>query len=180
MVVHHAATIALLAVSFYYSFLRVGAVIEVLHDACDVWMEAAKLCNYAGLQGGATALFVIFVASWLLLRMIAFPLIVIRSTSVEAAAVLLHGYGSTPANRAIWASFNLLLILLLALHFYWFWFIVGIAVRSIRSGVNDSREAAEEEEEVPIAQEVKMGDSSPRRSIDRRTPPGNGAARKRR
>jgi len=147
MVVHHAATLALLAVSFYFSFLRVGAVIEVLHDACDVWMEAAKLCNYAGLQSSATALFVVFVAAWLLLRMLAFPLVVIRSTSVEAAAVLLDGYGSTAANRTIWAAFNALLLLLLALHFYWFWFIAGIAVRAIRAPIADSREDEGSDEE---------------------------------
>ena len=158
MLVHHGATISLLAVSFYYSFLRVGAVIEVLHDACDVWMEAAKLCNYAGLQGFATALFVIFVAAWLLLRMVAFPLVVIRSTSVEAAAVLLHGYGSTAANRLIWASFNGLLLVLLALHFYWFWFIAGIAVRAVCAPIADLREEEEHDD----------GPGSPGRSADKK------------
>ena len=159
-VVHHLATLALLAISFHWSFLRVGSVIMLLHDACDVWMEAAKLCNYAGLQGFATALFVIFVASWLLLRMVAFPLVVIRSTSVEAAAVLLDGYGSTPANRIIWASFNLLLLLLLALHFYWFWFIAGIAIRAIRAPIQDAREEEEAEEDKGPSPTKERGGAS--------------------
>jgi ceramide synthetase len=155
MLLHHAATFALLAVSFHFSFLRVGAVIEVLHDACDVWMEAAKLCNYARLQAASTLLFVVFVAAWLALRMAYFPLVVIRSTSVEASA-LLEWYGPSPANRAIWAGFNTLLLVLLALHVYWFYFIALIAVRALRAlgSPEDARSDDEEEDEEEEAKQA--------------------------
>jgi len=148
MLLHHAATFALLAVSFHFSFLRVGAVIEVLHDACDVWMEAAKLCNYARLRAASTALFLVFMASWLALRMAYFPFVVIRSTSLEASA-LLEWYGPSAANRAIWAGFNALLLVLQALHVYWFYFIALIAVRALRAsdGPEDVRSDDEEEED---------------------------------
>lgn len=159
MAVHHAATFALLAVSFAFSFLRVGAVIEVLHDACDVWMEAAKLCRYAGARAASTAFFVLFLAAWLALRMAYFPLVVIRSTSVEASA-LLEWYGPSPANRAIWAGFNALLLVLQALHVYWFFFIARIALRALTlpTGVEDVRSDDEEEEEdrAPAGLEKKQ------------------------
>ena len=148
MLLHHAATFALLAVSFYFSFLRVGAVIEVLHDACDVWMEAAKLCNYARLRRSSTALFLVFLASWLALRMAYFPFVVIRSTSLEASA-LLEWYGPSAANRAIWAGFNALLLVLQALHVYWFYFIALIAVRALRAsdGPEDVRSDDDDDED---------------------------------
>ena len=152
MLLHHFATFALLAVSFHFSFLRVGAVIEVLHDACDVWMEAAKLCNYARLRRASTALFLAFLFSWLALRMAYFPFVVIRSTSLEASA-LLEWYGPSAANRAIWAGFNALLLVLQALHVYWFYFIALIAVRALRAsdGPEDVRSDEEEEEQQPTA-----------------------------
>ena len=30
--------------------VQVGCVIMLLHDACDVWMEAAKLAKYANVE----------------------------------------------------------------------------------------------------------------------------------
>lgn len=99
MLAHHGATLALLLVSFAFSFLRVGALIEVLHDACDVWMEGAKLCKYAGFNAWSTAIFVVFLLSWVALRMLLLPLVVIRSTSVETA-VLLAAHGGGAAHVA--------------------------------------------------------------------------------
>ena len=120
----------------------------LLHDACDVWMEAAKLCNYARLRRSSTALFLVFLASWLALRMAYFPFVVIRSTSLEASA-LLEWYGPSAANRAIWAGFNALLLVLQALHVYWFYFIALIAVRALRAsdGPEDVRSDDDEDED---------------------------------
>ena len=43
-------------------------------------MEAAKLAKYAGQEVGASILFGLFALSWLLLRLIFFPFVVIWST----------------------------------------------------------------------------------------------------
>lgn len=145
MVVHHAATLALLSFSFGFAFLRVGALVEVLHDACDVFMEAAKLCKYAGFEAGSTAFFVAFLSAWLALRMAYFPLVIIKSTSVEST-MLFVDYGPSPENVAIWAGFNALLLLLQALHIYWFYFIALIAHGALTSGVKDVRSDDEAEE----------------------------------
>lgn len=128
MVVHHLATLALLVVSFHWSFLRVGAIILLLHDACDVWMEAAKLANYAKITWASSLLFVLFASTWFVLRMLYFPFVVIKSTSAEALALLVR-FGGTELNATIWAMFNVLLLVLLALHVYWFYFILLIALR---------------------------------------------------
>lgn len=51
----------------------------LLHDPSDVFLEAAKLLNYAGLDLPATAAFVGLLCSWLLLRLVLLPFWVIRS-----------------------------------------------------------------------------------------------------
>ncbi len=53
--------------------------IMLLHDPSDIFLEAAKLLNYAGLDLPATAAFAGLLCSWLLLRLVLLPFWVIRS-----------------------------------------------------------------------------------------------------
>jgi len=43
MLVHHLVTIGLISYSIKVNFTRAGAMILLIHDVCDVFMEAAKL-----------------------------------------------------------------------------------------------------------------------------------------
>lgn len=63
-----------------YRFFRIGSIILALHDASDVFMEAAKVFKYSGREFGASVCFAFFAISWLILRLIFFPFWVIRST----------------------------------------------------------------------------------------------------
>lgn len=63
-----------------YRFFRIGAVILALHDASDVFLEAAKVFKYSGSELGASVCFGLFALSWLVLRLIIFPFWVIRSS----------------------------------------------------------------------------------------------------
>ena len=63
-----------------YSFFRVGSIILALHDASDVFMEAAKVFKYSGREFGASVCFGFFAVSWLILRLIFFPFWVIKAT----------------------------------------------------------------------------------------------------
>ena len=60
-------------------YVRVGSLIMLLHDPSDIFLEAAKLLNYAGLDLPATAAFAGLLCSWLVLRLILLPFWVIRS-----------------------------------------------------------------------------------------------------
>lgn len=60
-------------------YARVGSVIMLLHDPSDIFLEAAKLLNYAGLDLPATAAFVGLLCSWMALRLLLLPFWVIRS-----------------------------------------------------------------------------------------------------
>ncbi|KAF8058828.1 ASC1-like protein 3 [Scenedesmus sp. PABB004] len=136
MFAHHVATVVLIAASLHLGFWRVGVVVMVLHDACDVLMEAAKLAKYAAREDAAVGLFAVFVAAWLALRLVAFPLMVLRSSLFELPAVL--GGGPAPA----WLrAFNALLLGLLLLHCYWFGLILRVVWLTLATGAaSDVRE----------------------------------------
>ena len=68
---------------FYAQFCRffqIGSVILALHDASDVFMEAAKVFKYSENELGASVFFGCFAISWLILRLIFFPFWVIKAT----------------------------------------------------------------------------------------------------
>ncbi len=44
--IHHWATVGLLAYSYYVNFTRVGVMILLVHDASDIFLEAAKLARW--------------------------------------------------------------------------------------------------------------------------------------
>jgi hypothetical protein len=63
-----------------YSFFRIGSIILALHDASDVFLEAAKVFKYSGREFCASVFFAFFAISWLVLRLIFYPFWVIRAT----------------------------------------------------------------------------------------------------
>lgn len=116
------------------SFWRVGTVVMALHDANDVLMEAAKLFKYCKKEDISLGLFVAFVVAWLGLRLVCFPLMVIRSTLLELPSVL----GGRPP---IFYMFNSLLIMLFFLHCYWFTLIMRVVWMTLSTGeAQDVRE----------------------------------------
>ena len=42
---HHLVSIALLALSYYSGFIRIGTVILLLHDPADIVLQTAKFLN---------------------------------------------------------------------------------------------------------------------------------------
>lgn len=112
---------------------RVGTVIMLLHDACDVWMEGAKIAKYCGKEGLATVLFGTFTVTWLLLRLILFPFVIIRSTLTESCKVIDWDFE--------YYVFNALLCMLLVLHVNWFRLILRIIWIKLSTGTaHDVRE----------------------------------------
>ncbi|KAK2981677.1 hypothetical protein RJ640_010447 [Escallonia rubra] len=50
-------------------FARVGSVVLALHDASDVFLEVGKMSKYSGAEALASFTFILFVLSWILLRL---------------------------------------------------------------------------------------------------------------
>ncbi|KAL3130443.1 hypothetical protein ABBQ38_008266 [Trebouxia sp. C0009 RCD-2024] len=136
MLLHHTATVVLVALSYYLGFLRVGSMIMLLHDPSDIILEVTKMLNYAEWELSSTVMFVVFMLSWFLTRLVYFPFWIVWSTSFEVEAVL----GFKPH---LYTLFNGLLVTLVVLHIYWFGIICKIALQKVLHGKDmaDVREA---------------------------------------
>ncbi|PIN06055.1 Protein transporter of the TRAM (translocating chain-associating membrane) superfamily [Handroanthus impetiginosus] len=130
MMSHHVVTVILISYSYVTRFFRIGAVILALHDASDVFLEAAKVFKYSGSELGASVCFGLFAVSWLVLRLIFFPFWVIRSSSYHTPAVLIL---SEPYDAALYYLFNTMLLTLLVFHIYWWILICSMIRRQLKN-----------------------------------------------
>ncbi|KAJ4763898.1 LAG1 longevity assurance-like protein [Rhynchospora pubera] len=146
---HHVATAVLIALSYIFRFARVGSVVLAIHDASDVFLEIGKMAKYTHCEWLASFAFLLFVVSWVLLRLICFPFWVIWSTSYEVLLAL------DKERHKFWGPiyyyvFNTLLFALLVLHIYWWVLIYRMLVKQIQSRGRvgeDVRSDSEDEEE---------------------------------
>ena len=136
MMVHHCIAIMIAGGSYACDYTRVGMALMLLHDLNDVIMELAKICVYTRRHQLANALFVLFIAAWVVLRMVAFPAVIIRATMWGVLQVL----AQPPCYRLL----NTLLCLLYCIHVYWFFIILRVAQRMRATGkAEDVREQEE-------------------------------------
>jgi len=63
-----------------FRFARVGSVVLALHDASDVFLEIGKMSKYSGAETMASFAFILFVLSWIILRLIYYPFWILWST----------------------------------------------------------------------------------------------------
>lgn len=150
--VHHIATILLLGFSYGDSFLRIGALVLLTHDAADPWLEATKMTRYCKKIAVCNTLFVIFAFVWIITRCVYFPFWIIYSTLVEGVALV--GFYEA------YYVFNILLITLFALHLFWTYLILRIFVSTVRSGQMDDERSDDEEDEDPRTKTGKKENKS--------------------
>ncbi|XP_047457424.1 ceramide synthase 5-like [Mugil cephalus] len=126
MLVHHLATIVLITFSYANNMLRAGTMVMCLHDASDIFLEAAKLANYAKYQRLCDGLFVVFSISFFITRLVFFPFWIVSSVLFESWEIV--------GPYQAWWLFNGLLLVLQTLHIIWFYLISRIAVKAIFKG----------------------------------------------
>ncbi|KAJ6814265.1 ASC1-like protein 1 [Iris pallida] len=146
---HHVATAILIVLSYIFRFSRVGSVVLALHDASDVFLEIGKMSKYTGCEWLATVSFLLFVASWVLLRLIYFPFWILRSTSYEVLLTL-DKEKHKVEGPIYYYVFNTLLFSLLVLHIYWWVLMYRMLVKQVqaRGHVGDDvRSDSEDEDE---------------------------------
>lgn len=122
--IHHVVTIVLLLVSYIDSTYRFGVVILYLHDCADVWMEAAKIANYAKIQKVCDVLFAVFGVVFITTRLIYYP------TYVAYGYFNYNSYEMGIIHRTMVC----LCYVLLLLHCYWGWLIGKMAYRLLIVG----------------------------------------------
>ncbi|XP_027153041.1 ASC1-like protein [Coffea eugenioides] len=129
---HHIATAILIGLSYICRFARVGSVVLALHDASDIFLEIGKMSKYSGAEALASFSFVIFVLSWIVLRLTYFPFWVLWSTSYEVIQTLdkeRHQF----EGPIYYYIFNSLLFCLLVLHIYWWVLMYRMLVKQIKA-----------------------------------------------
>uniref|UniRef100_UPI003AAF692E ceramide synthase 5-like isoform X2 n=1 Tax=Centroberyx gerrardi TaxID=166262 RepID=UPI003AAF692E len=126
MLVHHLATITLITFSYANNMLRAGTLVMCVHDASDIFLEAAKLANYAKYQRLCDGLFVVFSISFFFTRLVIYPFWIVNSVLFESWEII-GPYQS-------WWLLNGLLLVLQALHVIWFYLIACIAIKAIFKG----------------------------------------------
>ncbi|CAL1381665.1 unnamed protein product [Linum trigynum] len=129
---HHLATLALLVLSYMARFARVGAVVLAIHDATDMFLEAAKMSRYSGFESLSSIFFASFVVVWTMLRIICFPLWILRSTSSEVVASL-DMEKHAVEGPVYYYMFNTLLICLLIVNIYWWKLMIVMVIDQIKA-----------------------------------------------
>ncbi|XP_024018259.1 LAG1 longevity assurance homolog 3 [Morus notabilis] len=129
---HHVATFILLVLSYIFRFARVGSVVLAIHDASDVFLEVGKMSKYSGAEGVASFAFILFVISWVILRLIYYPFWILWSTSYEV--ILTLDKEKHPVEGPIYYYvFNCLLYSLLVVHIYWWVLMYRMLVKQIQA-----------------------------------------------
>ncbi|XP_006647833.1 ASC1-like protein 2 [Oryza brachyantha] len=147
--VHHVASVFLIALSYIFRFARVGSIVLAIHDANDVFLELGKISKYSGYQLLADVSFLAFVCSWAVLRLIYYPFWILWSTSYEVVRFLdkkKHKFD----GPIYYYVFNCLLFSLLVLHIYWWVLMCRMLMKQIQSKGHvgdDVRSDSEGEEE---------------------------------
>ncbi|XP_038996344.1 LAG1 longevity assurance homolog 2-like [Hibiscus syriacus] len=126
MMSHHVITTILISYSYVTSFFRIGSIVLSLHDASDVFLEAAKILKYTGKELGASVCFGLFSNSWLVLRLIIFPFWVIKSSSYDVMEFLRP---SASYPKFLYYFLNTMLLMLLVFHVYWWVLICTMIMR---------------------------------------------------
>lgn len=145
---HHVATAVLIVLSYIFRFSRVGSIVLALHDASDVFLEIGKMSKYTGCEWLATVSFLLFVTSWVLLRLIYFPFWILRSTSYEVLLTLDKEKHKVEGPIHYYV-FNTLLFSLLVLNIYWWVLMYRMLVKQIqaRGRVGDDVRSDSEDED---------------------------------
>ncbi|KAL3538876.1 hypothetical protein ACH5RR_002242 [Cinchona calisaya] len=130
MMSHHVVTVILIGCSYITSFFRIGSIILALHDASDVFMEAAKVFKYSEKEFGASVFFGLFAISWLVLRLVYFPFWVIRASSYYTVECMDL---SDTYHMLMYYVFNTMLLTLLVFHIYWWFLICSMIMRQLKN-----------------------------------------------
>jgi len=152
MFAHHVFTVLLLMISFHQSHMRVGAVVFVLHNISDPFLQLAKLFKYTYDASGkkltildvfSTISFVVFMIMFFLTRLVYYPM-VIHSCHFRGPSFFFDRPHEPLENTLIG-----LLTALVPIHIFWFYLIIKVAQKALKSSVDDVRSDSDDEDSAP-------------------------------
>jgi acyl-CoA-dependent ceramide synthase len=149
MLAHHVITIILMLTSYTFHFTRIGSLIMVLMDCCDIFLPLAKMLRYIGLYTYCDVTFIVFLVAWFITRHVLF-IIAIKSICVDTVRLAWDLWAPDTGNYLfgpIHKGLSVLLVALQIIHIIWFVLICRIAYRVVTGrGASDDRSEDEEEE----------------------------------
>jgi hypothetical protein len=139
LLLHHIVTVSLLAISYVYSYTRVGALIVALHDFGDIFLYGATALNKLGCAGADTAVFAMFAATFAVTRLVVLPRLVhgvlIESLEMVVSHPTFNGWGMYFETALMhWGAFFVMLNTLILLHCFWFTLILRMIYREVFLG----------------------------------------------
>ncbi|XP_043833535.1 ceramide synthase 4-like [Dromiciops gliroides] len=137
-IIHHFVAVTLLYLSYSANFMRIGALVLLLHDVSDVLLEVGKMFNYAKWKRSCDTTFLIFALVFFVSRLVFFPIKVLYNTYYLSRAYFQPYFGFYLCNG--------LLMILQVLHVFWFYLILRMLFKFILVGgvKNDVRSDMEE------------------------------------
>ncbi|KAF9226491.1 longevity-assurance protein [Gyrodon lividus] len=148
MMAHHIITIILMVSSYAYNFTRIGCLIMVLMDCCDIFLPLAKMLRYIAYYTLCDLTFIVFLISWFVTRHVLF-VIVIKSFCVDSIHLVSEMWAPERGNYIsdlTHKAFSVLLVSLQILQIIWFGMICRVAYRVLTGqGASDDRSDEEEE-----------------------------------
>lgn len=159
-IIHHIATIFLIAFSYCANYVRVGTLVMLVHDSSDFLLESAKMFNYAGWRKTCDALFVVFAAVFLVTRLVVFPCRIVYTAVVDSLDV----FSPYPG----YYFFNGLLLVLQALHIFWAWLILRMVHKFVFLGKVERDERSDDESEPDEDDEVGEEEEEEERSWEQK------------
>jgi len=150
MMTHHAVTITLIVASYYFGFTRVGCLIMVIMDWCDIFFPVAKMLRYLSCEIAGDVAFLWWMLSWFVTRHVLFCKVIV-TTYRDAPRQLEFGWW--PERRYLFtkevhAVFFILLVTLEIIQSIWSYLILEVAYRILKGeGGEDPRSDDEGEDE---------------------------------
>ncbi|XP_035273714.1 ceramide synthase 2 [Anguilla anguilla] len=139
-IIHHFATLILLAFSWCANYIRIGTLVMIIHDASDVLLESAKLFNYAKWEKTCNIIFILFAVVFMVTRLIIFPFWLIHCTWVYPVVSYPPFFG--------YYFFNVMLLLLQLLHIFWACLILRMLKKFLFGNLTRDERSDNEEDEA--------------------------------
>ncbi|EGV63020.1 Sphingosine N-acyltransferase lag1 [Yamadazyma tenuis] len=157
---HHIITSLLCIGSYQNYYMRIGNLILILMDFCDVCLTGAKVLKYAGFSTLCDIMFVCFLLSWVILRHGVYNYLFYYAMANAESLMTLHRCVPGVVEEKCWSRFVLytcfvLLAILQLLCIAWLYSISKVAYRvvsgtgaeDVRSDSDDSDDELEDEQQ---------------------------------
>jgi len=148
MMTHHVVTIILILASYFGHFTRIGCVVMLIMDWCDILLPMAKMLRYLAFSNVCDVVFGFFLLSWLVTRHALF-IVVIISAFADIPRVVSFEWAPEKGlylSRPIWIVLSTMLVVLQVLHVAWFGIICRVAWRVLTKGEGASDDRSDDEE----------------------------------